>query len=74
MEAHTARQTQLTGAVATAQRDNMFYRALSYVLPTTIMRLPYSILEAIVWTGLTYWVIDLAPTASRCAACVRLGC
>ncbi|KAK9812481.1 hypothetical protein WJX73_003351 [Symbiochloris irregularis] len=47
------------------QRDNMFYRAFSYVTPTTLIRLPYSMLEGLVWTGLTYWPIDLAPTASR---------
>ena len=47
------------------QRDNFFYRPVSYVMPVTLMRLPYSLLEALVWTGLTYWEIDLAPDAGR---------
>ncbi|KAK9865807.1 hypothetical protein WJX84_001141 [Apatococcus fuscideae] len=47
------------------QRDNFFYRPASYVMPVTLMRLPYSLLEAVVWTGLTYWEIDLAPDAGR---------
>ena len=34
-------------------------------MPVTLMRLPYSLLEALVWTVLTYWEIDLAPDAGR---------
>ena len=45
----------------------MFYRAVSYVLPVTIMRLPYSALEALVWANITYWEINMAPLASRSA-------
>ena len=45
----------------------MFYRAISYVMPVTIMRLPYSAVEAVVWSNLTYWEINMAPLASRSA-------
>lgn len=47
------------------QRDNLFYTALSYTTPATIMRLPYSATEAIVWTVLTYFVVGLAAHAGR---------
>ena len=46
----------------------MFYRAISYVMPVTIMRIPYSAVEAVVWSNLTYWEINMAPVASRHAA------
>ena len=51
------------------QRDNMFYRAISYVMPVTIMRIPYSAVEAVVWSNLTYWEINMAPVASRYYSC-----
>lgn len=31
------------------QRDNMFYSAAAYVFPTTIIRIPYSLLCATLW-------------------------
>ena len=43
----------------------MFYTALSYTTPATIMRFPYSLTEAVVWTVLTYFVVGLAPDAGR---------
>lgn len=58
------------------QRDNLFYNALSFVLPGTIMRIPYSLVEAVVWTALTYFEVGLAPQADRWAAFpfYRLSC
>ena len=47
------------------QRDNYFFPAWTFVIPTTIMRLPVSFVESLVWTVITYFEIDLAPTAGR---------
>ena len=47
------------------QRDNKFYTALSFCTPATVMRIPYSATEAIVWTVLTYFEVGLAPDAGR---------
>eukprot|EP00208_Stichococcus_sp_RCC1054_P006723 CAMPEP_0206141786 /NCGR_PEP_ID=MMETSP1473-20131121/14100_1 /ASSEMBLY_ACC=CAM_ASM_001109 /TAXON_ID=1461547 /ORGANISM="Stichococcus sp, Strain RCC1054" /LENGTH=1124 /DNA_ID=CAMNT_0053536477 /DNA_START=231 /DNA_END=3601 /DNA_ORIENTATION=+ len=47
------------------QRDNMFYSAAAYVFPTTIIRIPYSLLCATLWSVITYYPVGLAPEASR---------
>ncbi|KAL3144459.1 hypothetical protein ABBQ32_004202 [Trebouxia sp. C0010 RCD-2024] len=47
------------------QRDNYFFPAWTFVIPTTIMRLPVSFVESLVYTAITYFEIDLAPTAGR---------
>ena len=49
------------------QRDNYFFPAWTFVIPTTIMRLPVSFIESLVYTVITYFEIDLAPTAGRWA-------
>ena len=56
------------------QRDNYFFPAWTFVIPTTIMRLPVSFVESLVWTVITYFEIDLAPTAGRywCSRLVSL--
>ena len=48
-------------------RDNLFYPAWTTVVPTTILRLPYSLLEATLWTVLTYFEVGLSLNAGRCA-------
>ena len=50
------------------QRDNKFYRGLSYVMPATVMRIPYSLTEAVVWSVLVYFEVNLAPDAGRCTS------
>ena len=50
------------------QRDNRFYSATSFVMPATLMRIPYSLTEAVVWTVITYWIVGMAPEASRCVS------
>lgn len=52
----------------------MYYTGLSYCTPATIIRFPYSLLEAVVWTALTYWEIGMAPTASRCSPSLLAVC
>ena len=47
------------------QRDNYFFPAWTFVLPTTLMRLPVSFIESLLYTVITYFEIDLAPTAGR---------
>lgn len=47
------------------QRDNMFYSAAAYVWPTTIIRMPYSLLAATLWSLIVYYPVGLAPEASR---------
>ncbi|KAK9861402.1 hypothetical protein WJX84_004842, partial [Apatococcus fuscideae] len=46
-------------------RGNRLYPSWAYILPTMVLRLPFSCVEGIVWTAFTYWVIGFAPTASR---------
>ena len=46
-------------------RDDLFYPAIAGVLPTTLLRIPYSIVESAVFTGIVYYVAGLEPTASR---------
>jgi hypothetical protein len=60
------------------QRDNRMYPAWAYVLPTTFLRLPYSLLAALLWTCIVYYPVGLAPEASRCvcasvSACMGTG-
>ncbi|KAJ0964794.1 hypothetical protein J5N97_025932 [Dioscorea zingiberensis] len=46
-------------------RDLLFYPAWVFTLPNAVLRIPISILESIVWTVMTYYVIGYAPEASR---------
>ncbi|KAK9826285.1 hypothetical protein WJX74_005739 [Apatococcus lobatus] len=46
-------------------RDNLFYPAWTSVVPTTILRLPYSLLEATLWSVLTYFEVGLSLNAGR---------
>lgn len=49
------------------QRDNLFYRVSSFTLPTTLLRIPYSMICAGFWAAMTYYVVGMAPSADRCA-------
>ncbi len=49
------------------QRDDLFFPSWSFVVPTTIMRLPVSFVESLIWTAITYYPVGLAPQASRYA-------
>lgn len=48
------------------QRDELYYPAWAYVFPTTVLRIPYSLVVAVTWSCVTYYVVGLAPEASRC--------
>ncbi|KZV47395.1 pleiotropic drug resistance protein 3-like [Dorcoceras hygrometricum] len=47
------------------QRDSYFYPAWAYAIPASILKIPLSVFEAIVWTSLTYYVIGFSPEAGR---------
>ncbi|KAH7352828.1 hypothetical protein KP509_19G065900 [Ceratopteris richardii] len=47
------------------QRDQLFYPAWAYTIPAILLRIPLSILECIIWTCMTYYVIGFAADAGR---------
>eukprot|EP00252_Welwitschia_mirabilis_P000940 TRINITY_DN10929_c0_g1_i1.p1 TRINITY_DN10929_c0_g1~~TRINITY_DN10929_c0_g1_i1.p1 ORF type:complete len:1465 (-),score=160.32 TRINITY_DN10929_c0_g1_i1:229-4623(-) len=47
------------------QRDLLFYPAWAYALPNWVVRIPFSLVEAGIWVGVTYYVIGFAPQAGR---------
>ncbi|XP_076922113.1 pleiotropic drug resistance protein 1-like [Bidens hawaiensis] len=47
------------------QRNFLFYPSWAYALPSWIVKIPVSIMEAAVWTILTYYVIGFDPNISR---------
>lgn len=47
------------------QRDNLFHPAWAWSLPSFILRLPYSVVEATVWSCVVYYTVGLAPEAGR---------
>ncbi|KAG5122607.1 hypothetical protein JHK84_040947 [Glycine max] len=47
------------------QRDNLFYPAWAWSLSSWILRVPYSIIEAIIWTVVVYYSVGFAPSAGR---------
>ncbi|THG06322.1 hypothetical protein TEA_010862 [Camellia sinensis var. sinensis] len=50
-------------AVFSKQRDLYFYPAWAYAIPATILKVPLSMLVTLVWTSLTYYVIEYSPEA-----------
>ncbi|XP_051124588.1 pleiotropic drug resistance protein 3-like isoform X2 [Andrographis paniculata] len=47
------------------QRDLYFYPAWAYAIPTTLLKIPLSLLEAALWTSFTYYTIGYSPEAWR---------
>ena len=47
------------------QRDLLFFPTWSYALPTWIIKIPITFLEAAVWVVLTYYVIGFDPNVGR---------
>ncbi|CAK9136216.1 unnamed protein product [Ilex paraguariensis] len=52
-------------AVFYKQRELSFYPAWAYAIPASILKVPISLLEALVWTSLTYYVIGYSPEPGR---------
>lgn len=47
------------------QRDNRFYSAWAFVTPVTVLRAPYSLFTAVLWSILVYFSTNLDPTPGR---------
>lgn len=43
-----------------------FWTAWCYVIPTSLLRIPYSFLDAFLWTAIVYYSVGLAPAPGRC--------
>lgn len=50
----------------------MFFSAWAFILPSILLRLPYSALEAFVFSCITYYVIGFAANPGRCACKCKL--
>lgn len=48
------------------QRDNGFYPAWAWSISSWILRIPYSVVEAVVWSCVVYYTVGFAPGAGRC--------
>lgn len=47
------------------QRNFYFYPAWAYAIPACILKIPISLIESLIWTSLTYYVIGYSPEAVR---------
>ncbi|CAM6100115.1 unnamed protein product [Calypogeia fissa] len=47
------------------QRDNLFYPGWAFAIPSWLLRLPYSVVESIIWSAIVYYIIGLAPEPGR---------
>lgn len=47
------------------QRDSLFFPVTSYVLPITLLRLPYSLFISVAWSVIVYWAVGLTYSAGR---------
>ncbi|XP_038903616.1 pleiotropic drug resistance protein 3-like isoform X2 [Benincasa hispida] len=47
------------------QKEFNFYPAWAYAIPAAILKIPLSLLESLVWTSLTYYVIGFTPQPIR---------
>ncbi|KAL5750507.1 hypothetical protein ACOSP7_025110 [Xanthoceras sorbifolium] len=47
------------------QRDNYFHPAWAWSIASWILRVPYSIIEAVVWSGVVYYSVGFAPGLGR---------
>lgn len=47
------------------QKELRFYPAWAYAIPATLLKVPISFMESLVWASLTYYVIGFSPEAER---------
>lgn len=53
------------------QRSRHYYPAWAWVLPATLLRIPISLVMAILCTAILYWVMGFDTNAGRCDyACI----
>ena len=48
-----------------AQRESQFFPSWAFVMPTSLLRVPVSLIESFFWTIVTYWVVGLSAQAGR---------
>ncbi|KAG6759849.1 hypothetical protein POTOM_036342 [Populus tomentosa] len=47
------------------QRSFYLYPAWAYSIPASILKIPFSMLDSLLWTGITYYVIGYSPEVTR---------
>ncbi|CAL8998997.1 unnamed protein product [Prunus brigantina] len=47
------------------QRDNFFHPAWAWSIVSWLLRVPYSVIEAVVWSCVVYYTVGFAPAAGR---------
>ncbi|XP_020518878.1 ABC transporter G family member 31 isoform X3 [Amborella trichopoda] len=47
------------------QRDNLFYPAWAFSIPSWILRIPFSIIQALIWSCIVYYSVGFAPDCGR---------
>lgn len=47
------------------QRDNLFHPAWAWSICSWLLRVPYSIIESVVWSCVVYYTVGFAPGAGR---------
>ncbi|VFQ91364.1 unnamed protein product [Cuscuta campestris] len=47
------------------QRDNLFYPAWAWSISCWVTRIPYSVIEAVIWSCVVYYTVGFAPGAGR---------
>ncbi|PKI53073.1 hypothetical protein CRG98_026534 [Punica granatum] len=52
------------------QKELRFYPAWAYAIPASILKIPVSLLQSLVWTSLTYYVVGYTPEVGSICACV----
>ena len=56
------------------QQSFYLHPVWAYSIPASILKIPHSLLDALLWTGMTYYVIGYSPEAKRYDSynCIRL--
>ncbi|XP_024525458.1 ABC transporter G family member 31 [Selaginella moellendorffii] len=47
------------------QRGNLFFPGWAFSLPNWILRIPYSIIEGVIWSCIVYYTVGLSPEPGR---------
>lgn len=51
--------------VVDKQRTFSLYPAWAYSIPASILKIPFSLVDALLWTAITYYVIGYSPQIER---------
>lgn len=54
------------------QKEFYLYPAWAYCIPASLLKIPFSVIDSIVWTAVTYYVIGYSPEVERQAICFIL--